>query len=89
MDDQVHFPIGALPQLTDDLIVFVDVQFFQVLCSNQLEFLQDVNGGTGAVGRGVHCCGETGRGQRSGLETDVPVGQEEQEGKEKVHYETC
>lgn len=64
MDDQVHFPVGALAQFADDLIVFVDVQFFQVLCSDQLELLQDVNGGAGAVGRGVHCGGGTGPGGR-------------------------
>lgn len=61
VDDQVHLPIGALPQFTDDLIVFVDVQFFQVLCGNQLELLQDVDGGAGAMGRGVHGCGGLGR----------------------------
>lgn len=63
VDDQVHLPIGALAQLTDDVIVFTDVQLLQVLSSNQLEFLQDINGGAAAVRRGAHCCGGTGWGQ--------------------------
>lgn len=44
VNDQVHLSVGALAQLTDNLIVFVDLQFFQVLCSDELEFLQDVDG---------------------------------------------
>lgn len=66
MDDQVHLPIGALSQLTDDLVVFVDVQLLQVLRGDQLELLQDVDGGAGAVGRGVHCCGGDGPEPRRG-----------------------
>lgn len=84
MDDQVHLPIGALSQLADDLVVFIDVQLLQVLRGDQLELLQDVDGGAGAVGRGVHCCGRDGPEPRrggAGLETDVPVEKEEQEGK--------
>ncbi|KAI3359493.1 hypothetical protein L3Q82_013893 [Scortum barcoo] len=77
-----YISAGAFAQFTDDLIVFVDVQFFQVLSGNQLEFLQDVVGGAGAVRRGVHCCGETGPRPKAGLETGVPAKQEEQEGKQ-------
>lgn len=66
VDDQVHLPIGALSQLADDLVVFIDVQLLQVLRGDQLELLQDVDGGAGAVGRGVHCCGRDGPEPRRG-----------------------
>lgn len=82
VDHQVHLPVGPFSQFTDHLIVFVDVQFLQVLHGDQLEFLQDVGGGggAGAVGRGAH---GRGLGSRSGLETVVP---EVREG--KVHSGT-
>lgn len=83
VDDQVHFPVGALPQFADNLIVFVDVQLLQVLSGDELELLQDVDGGAGAMGRGVHSRGGT---ARSGLETDVPV---EQEGKKGSRWATA
>lgn len=71
VDDQVHLPVGTLPQLAHHLVVLVDVELLQVLSSDQLQLFQDVDGGAGAVGavgRGAH------RGRGSGLETDVPAG---------------
>ena len=50
MDDQVHFSVRALSQFSDNLVVLVDVQLLEVLGSDDLELLQDVHGGTGAMG---------------------------------------
>ncbi len=54
VDDQVHLSVGALAKLPNDLIVFIKVQLLQLLSSDELQLFQDVNGGTGHVGRGAH-----------------------------------
>lgn len=44
VDYKVHLAVGPLAQLTDDLIVSVDLQLLHILGSNELQLLQDVDG---------------------------------------------
>lgn len=67
MDDEVHLPISALAELPYDFIVFVDLDLLQVLSSEQLQFLQDVDGHARDDGRRAHSGGRTAADNRSAL----------------------
>lgn len=43
VDDQVHLAIGPFAQLSNHLVVLVNLQLLQVLSSDQLQLIQDVH----------------------------------------------
>ena len=80
MDDQVHFAVGALPQLPDDLVVLVDLQPLQVLSRDELQLVQDVHAGAGHQRRG-------GTHGGSGVERDALGNRQEGGGRPKLQPE--